>query len=208
MLPEDELDAILASGGIPGVGCRRVLCRCVTQSTLYGLSLPSAYPSPIPLWSSSSKGSRFVAKGAHDALYLAQDPNTAYMEVDRAYKKVEELEPSLVPQPAPPVILFNCRVELERVLDLTNTDVLKVLKTSEAELKVTWRLNQSRGKPIPTQILGGIVYRSGRFQAIRYHSARDPQGKCLVIFPDLVIAPSFVEVFDPFGGLVGRIPPK
>ena len=139
-------------------------------------------------------------------LYMAQDPNTAYMEVDRAYKKVEELEPASVPRPAPPVLLYNCNVELEHVLDLTNKDVQLALRTDEIELKATWRLRQSRGQPILTQSLGGIVYKSGRFQAIRYPSARDPQGMCLAVFPDLILSPSAVEVFDPSGELCGRIP--
>ena len=135
-----------------------------------------------------------------------QDISTAYLEVDRAYKRVEGLEPRAVPRLAPPVILFQVRVELDRVLDLTNEHVQAALKTDTTELIATWRLRQSRGIAVPTQNLGRHVFNGGRFQAIRYPSARDSEGKCLAVFPERVVAPSLVEVFDPYGELIGRIP--
>jgi hypothetical protein len=92
------------------------------------------------------------------------------------------------------------------VFDLTDAGIQAVLQTDAAELTATWRLKQRRNLPIPTQTLGAIAFRSGRFQALRFPSARDSRGHCLVVFPDRVTSPSYVEVFDPYGELVGRIP--
>jgi len=208
MLPDDELEVLLNAGGLPASPCRRTMYRCVEQGKLYGLNRPVPFPDPIPLYSrsSSDRGARFTARGGPDTLYMAEDITVAYLEVDRAYKKVEGLQPKVVPPMAPPVILFAIKVELERVLDLTDAGIQAALKTNVAELTATWRLKQHRKIPVPTQTLGTLIFQSGRFQALRFPSARDPRGCCLALFPDLAIAPSLVEVFDPYGELVGRIP--
>jgi hypothetical protein len=43
---------------------------------------------------------------------MAEDITTAYMEVIRAYRKVEGLQPRTVPPMAPPVLIFAVKVEL------------------------------------------------------------------------------------------------
>ena len=208
MLADDELEALLTAGTVPAARCRRAFYRCVEQGKLYGLDRPVPFPNPIPLYarSSSDRGARFTARGGPETLYMAEDITTAYREVDRTYRKVEGLEPRVVPPVAPPVILFSIQVELERVLDLGNAALQAALGTPPAELTATWRLRQSRRLPVPTQTLGQLVFASGRFQAIRYPSARDADGFCLALFPERVMAPSLVEVYDPYGELVGRLP--
>ena len=208
MLPDDELTLLLQSNTLAVSRCRRSFYRCIEQGKLYGLNQPQPFANPIPLYSrsSSQRGARFTAKGGPDTLYMAEDITTAYMEVDRAYRRVEGLEPSSVPRVAPPVVMFSITVKLERVLDLANPAVQSALQTDFSELTATWRLKQSRKQPIPTQSLGALVHASGQFQAIRYPSARDLRGCCLAVFPDRITPPSLIEVYDPYGELVGQLP--
>ena len=79
MLPADELEILLNTGGIPASRCRRTFYRCVEQGKLYGLGLPLPFPHPIPLYSRSSshRGARFTPKGGPDTLYMAEDITTA-----------------------------------------------------------------------------------------------------------------------------------
>ena len=208
MLPADELETLLNAGGVPAMRCRRPFYRCVEQGKLYGLALPAPFPNPIPLYSqnSSLRGARFTPQGGPNTLYMAEDVMTAYLEVDRAYKKVEGLEPLVVPRLAPPVILFSLKVELDQVLDISDAGIQAALQTNPAELTATWRLRQSRHLPIPTQTLGQLVFDSGRFQALRYASARAANGYCLAVFPERVVSPALVEIFDPYGELIGTLP--
>jgi len=208
MLPDDEVALLLQSKTLTVSPCRRSFYRCVEQGKLYGLNQPQPFANPIPLYSrsSSQRGARFTAKGGPDTLYMAEDITTAYMEVDRAYRRVEGLAPNSVPRVAPPVVMFSITVELERVLDLTNLTVQAALQTNITELTATWRLKQSRRQSVPTQSLGTLVHASGHFQAIRYPSARDLRGCCLAVFPDRVVSPSLIEVYDPYNELIGQLP--
>ena len=208
MLADDELETLLNGGGLPPSLCRRSFYRCVEQGKLYGFGSPTPFPNPIPLYShsSSTRGARFTPRGGPDTLYMAEDITTAYLEVDRAYKKIEGLAPKVVPRTAPPVLLFSIKVEMERVLDLGDAGIQAALQTTTAELTATWRLRQNRQLPVPTQTLGRLVFDSGRFQAIRYPSARDPDQFCLAAFPARIADPALVEVFDPYGELLGRLP--
>ena len=92
------------------------------------------------------------------------------------------------------------------MLDVTNPAVQQALGTTPVELTGHWRQARNRGQTPPTQQLGQAVYDSGLFQAIWYESARVPGTYCLAVFPDRLIAPSFLEVYDPAGNFQERIP--
>lgn len=74
-------------------------------------------------------------------------------------------------------------VELSAALDLTDPVVCNKLETTRSEIVAPWRF-RADGKTPPTHILGVEVTRSKRFSSIRYPSAANPRGKCVVVFPD------------------------
>ncbi len=207
MREADELAAALSQ--LPTRTYCRVLFRAVLQAKLYGYDRPTPYPNIIPLYSRGSvdHGGRYTPRGSMETLYMAEDPTTAYMEVDRAYKKAEGLNRDAVPPTAPPIILFQCSVYIEAILDLTLPEVQAALGTNEEELTRPWRLLQKRGGMPPTQTLGRLAFDSGRFQSIRAPSGRSRGGVCLAVFTGRITAPSFVEVYDPYGQLSARLPP-
>jgi len=114
--------------------------------------------------------------------------------------------PALLTPLRPPgaLVTYSTNVRLEQVLDLTQQAICQQLGTSSAELAEPWRYRKDRRKP-PTQRLGAEAAASGRVQAIKYRSTKGP-GDCLVIFTDALVDPAFVEVNDPGGRLVERLP--
>jgi RES domain-containing protein len=82
---------------------------------------------------------------------------------------------------------FRILYKLDTVLDLTNTDNLRLLGTSYQELTGNWReTNEEKCEIAPTQRLGLAVQRSNRFNAIKCPSAKTHIGNNynLVIFID------------------------
>ena len=81
----------------------------------------------------------------------------------------------------------------------------KRLGASLAELTGDWRFSQElylsgKGPLPPTQLLGRIAYETGRFMAIKYHSARNVRTGCgYAVFADRLNRgkASFLEVYDP-----------
>ena len=95
---------------------------------------------------------------------------------------------------------------LLNVLDLTDPSVQRAVGTTRQELTGEWRATQDSGAEAPTQILGRICYESGRIDAIRYNSSKNPpDGKCVAVFADRLAGPAYLEVFDPFGNLAQRL---
>lgn len=95
---------------------------------------------------------------------------------------------------------------LQRVLDLTQPDVLRALETSEDELGRNWRMSNARGTEATSQRLGHAAYVSDRVEAVAYRSIMWPAGTCLAIFPRRLASGSSLEVVDPDGILRERIP--
>jgi RES domain-containing protein len=95
---------------------------------------------------------------------------------------------------------------LDSVLDISKKEIQETLATTLQEIKAPWRLSQARGELVPTQTFGQAVFDSGRYQAIRYPSAKVPDKTCIVIFIERLNPPSFIEIYDPHGNLKERIP--
>lgn len=192
---------------IPGQIVESNLYRAIELETLYGFQRTPPYPGPIPLFSRGplARGARYTPIGGPASLYMAEDVATTLAEVSGISATILSLHPALAP-PTPPIVLITARVSLESVLDVTIEGVRAALGTSLTELLATWRMRQNRGQVVPTQQLGQAVFESGRFQAIRYPSHKSPGKACLVMFPDRITDPSFIEVHDPIGNLRQRIP--
>jgi hypothetical protein len=81
------------------------------------------------------------------------------------------------------------------MLDLTDPVVSNKLETPRSEIVTPWRFRADSKTP-PTHILGVEVVRSKRFSSIRYPSAANPRGKCVVVFPDQMQLAERISVLD------------
>lgn len=191
----------------PSQSLTRHFYRAADYEALHGFHRSPPYPAVRPLWGlgAPKSGARFTQLGGPSSLYIAENPVTALAEVTRVRAYILASGPSEI-GPISPIVIFSVKVHLETVLDLTLPHVQVALGTSEAELKVAWRLVQSDGRIAPTQLLGQAIFDSGRYQAIRYSSDLSPGSACLVIYEDRVRHPAYVELYDPNGNLKGRLP--
>lgn len=94
----------------------------------------------IPLYTlgPGKKGQRYSPKMGPNALYVAEDVVTAQAEYHRVLRVVLVTDPTYHVITNPTVQL-TIQVNLERVLDLTDTNVLAALGTTIDELTGPWR---------------------------------------------------------------------
>lgn len=156
---------------------------------------------PQPLWGGAAaiKGARFTPKGAFDSVYLAWDPVTALLEV----QALIAIPGGTVALRSSPWALITVDGVVSRVLDLADTSVLASLGTNRQEMTGAWVKETNP----PTQELAQAALDAGSIAAIRYGSAKDPNGQNLVVFPDRLVSPAtdYLEVFDPEGNLAQRV---
>ena len=203
MLPEAGLKAAL--GQIVPTSVHGPFSRCVAFQ--YLVSKPGG-PSvqPKPLWGlgSMAGGARFTPRGSFETVYLAEDPITALAEVSGIF--VHPQAPAVTLQ-TQPWVFVTVRGVLQSVLDLTDAGVMTAMGSNRQELTGAWRLAASGSTEAPTQLLGRVCHDSGRFDAIRFFSSKNPpSGVCLGVFPDRLSGVAFIEVFDPNGNLRQRLP--
>jgi RES domain-containing protein len=148
---------------------------------------------------SSKYGSRYIEVNGPRAVYFGEDKEVALHECIVTTGQAD-------PRRFPPHIIFSVNVALASILDLGEVSVQVRLGTSMTELVEPWRLKQARKEVVPTQILGKVIFESGRYEAIRYPSAQLPGHSCMVVFYERVVAPSLIEIVDPEGHIYERIP--
>ena len=120
----------------------------------------------------SAAGSRFSPgryhlEGGAPALYFAESPVTALVEIEQLLGS----EGAMILNRRPPMILVNVDITIppRNVLDLTTgEEVLETLGTSLQELTGSWLLEDDP----PTQRLGQAAYDSEKVVAIRYPSGK------------------------------------
>jgi RES domain-containing protein len=172
----------------------------------YFAANPNLHPVRILYgFGSPGNGQRFTPRGGMATLYFAETLATAFDEVHPEQAIIRQHDPGLV-LPVSPGGFAAIQYQLETVLDTTDPAVQQILGTDRAELIGHWRQARNRGQTPPTQRLGQAIYDSGLFQAIWYESARVPGTYCLAVFPDRLTPPSFLEVYDPNGHFLERIP--
>lgn len=142
-----------------------------------------------------------------NALYVSEEVVTAQAEYHRVLRAVLVADPTYHVI-ANPTVQLTIQVNLERVLDLTDNNVLKSLGTTFDELTGPWRKQMIKKIFCPTQVLANVVYANGNVQAMRYPSAQGNEYSNLTIWEERVQLPSFVQVRDTTGTLSARIPPK
>jgi RES domain-containing protein len=199
MHPTSSLRKLLRS--IAATSFHGALYRVVRADVLYGFSRNGPYtPRPLFNLGPARGGSRFTPKGGAPSLYLAFDMNTAMHE----YTQIAVPQPLVPLQPPGALVTFSANVHLDHVLDLTKKNIRRQVGTTLSELAEPWRYRKDRRKP-PTQRLGAAAVNSARIQAIKYRSTKET-GSCFVIFTDALVSPAFIEVNDPRGNLIGRLP--
>jgi RES domain-containing protein len=163
---------------------------------------PGMMRTPEPLWGGAARiaGARFTPKGSYSSIYMALDPITAFTEVSALIA----LPAGPVPIRSAPWVLVTVDGMLGGVLDLTDTKTLLALGTTEQEVTGTW----VTGSEPPTQILGQVAFDDGKITGIKYASAKNLDGRNLVVFSERVAGSErdYLQVFDPHGNLVQRIP--
>jgi RES domain-containing protein len=174
------------------------LFRCVSLRALLGIvkdptgKLLITRPNPDFLYAGGPVigGGRFTSKGGARSLYMGETAHTAKLEKRHAagFGTVRRKE-----QPIEVNYAFDAR--LSAVLDLTEPHVADRLETSRIEIVAAWRF-RADGKTPPTHIFGTEVIGSKRFSSIRYPSAANPRGKCIVVFPDQMRTGESVAVLD------------
>jgi RES domain-containing protein len=196
MLEGGSLRAALAE--IVPQAFQATLFRCVSLRALLGLvkdpagKLLITRPNPDFLYASGPVigGGRFTPKGGARSLYMGETAHTAKLEKRQAagFGTVRRKEQLIE-------VNYALDARLSAVLDLTERHVAERLEISNIEIVAAWRF-RADGKTPPTHILGTEVIRSKRFSSIRYPSAANPRGKCIVVFRDLIRTGESVAVLD------------
>ncbi|MBX3077114.1 RES family NAD+ phosphorylase [Candidatus Obscuribacterales bacterium] len=199
MRPEADLPAIIDA--LPLINYSAPCYRIVDFATLTGSMIPLYTLGP------GKKGQRYTPKMGPNALYVAEDVVTAQAEYHRVLRAVLVADPTYHVI-ANPTVQLTIQVNLERVLDLTDKNVLTALGTTVDELTGPWRKQMIKKLFCPTQVLANTVYANGSIQAMRYPSAQGHDYSNLIIWEERVQLPSFVQVRDTTGTLSARIPPK
>lgn len=114
---------------------QNILYRAIALEALYGFHHQPPYVTVHPLFNlgAPKNGGRFTPRGGPLSLYLAEEPETAFAEVEQLYAKLRRQNP---PQFAPvkPTVLISMNVLLDHVLDLTHPSVQSALQTNLQEL--------------------------------------------------------------------------
>jgi RES domain-containing protein len=134
-------------------------------------------------------GARWNAKGAFQALYGSLDLKTALDEVLAFHR-----EQGLPDARALPLVFVALRVELQRILDLTQGRVRQTLTVSlKRMLEEPWRELQHTGREAVTHAIGRLARAAG-FEALLVPSAVARQGRNLVLFPGQLLPGSHLEI--------------
>ena len=146
---------------------------------------------PLSALGSSISGGRYNHIGTFEILYVAPDPQTSVEETIT--------NPSFL---FPPKVMITIEVDLQRVLDFSDPEILASLDVDNMKLSLPWRKKQDIDQiEAYTQTIGRLVYESNILEGLLYPSAKVPGRYNLAIFPDLLLPGSSVKVYDPEGVL-------
>jgi RES domain-containing protein len=147
---------------------------------------------------SRKAGGRWNPKGALAALYLSATPETALAEALAHHRS------QLIPDvEASPLTLAGFRVRVQRLLNLTDRHIRRLLGVSAGQLRQPWRPLQHTGQEALTQAIGRLAHEHG-LQGLLVSSAVQRRGRNLVLFPDYLGAGDLIVVHDHKFPLVRR----
>lgn len=198
----------LATGIEKGVWYRAI------QPQFISTALATTHTKTIP--SRFNSGRLLSPPDQFRLLYLAENPILSLFEV-QALLGSPTTPGGIIPNPRRAWTILNVTVNLHAVADLTDIashHPVSGVNTSAQELTGDWRGYQLRSAftsvaaPIgsaPTQDLGYEFYRVGNFEGILAVSAKLPDQKNLIVFPDRLQPNSDVTFTDPTAGITHSI---
>jgi RES domain-containing protein len=137
-------------------------------------------------------GGRWTPPGAFRAVYASRDEATALDEA-----RQQNLRQGVPPWMALPLVLTAIEVDLEPVLDLTDSRVRRTLRVSQARLlKEPWWLLQEQRLEALNQAVGRLAREQG-FVALLTPSAARFRGINVVIYPDRIASGGRLSVVNP-----------
>jgi RES domain-containing protein len=191
MLDDDAL--ILALQGLP---------TSVLQGTTYRI-IKNKYASS-PLSSIGSlRGGRYNPPDQFEALYIADSPNNALLEIGAMIRTTQGLSGVK----CNPLLILSLDYRLNRVLNLFEDAYQSAIGTNLQELTTSWRDLNADGQMAATQKVGWAAYKMNGIEALKVPSAKIDGAYNLVIFPNKLSGNSFVKVYDEDGLIVARVPP-
>lgn len=148
-------------------------------------------------------------------LYLAENHQVALMEVG-ALLGNSWTPHKIVPSAVGTFTILSVSVNLERVVDLTNVQSQTILGTSAQEVTGDWQGYQQRSSSTgsvpaptgsaPTQEVGAALFKTlfggVKLEGFLTISAKVPDRKCLVTFPQNFDSGSHIRWDDPLTGKV------
>ena len=136
----------------------------------------------------SAVGGRWNRRGIR-AIYLSLDPITAVQESYQEFLKYGFKAADIRPR-----VMAGVKVQVKRLLDLTDPKSRRTLGFSLAELiDEDWQAIQSAGEESWTQTIGRGALLAG-FEGLIVPSARNRIGKNLVLFPVAISRSSSIEL--------------
>jgi RES domain-containing protein len=136
-------------------------------------------------------GGRWNPVGDMKVVYLSDTPETATKEALEHFRYH-----GLPISSALPKVIIAVRVRIERSLDLTDPAIAVDLPISIPELLAEdWRAMMARNVEPASQAVGWAAFAAG-FQGVRVPSRPDPMGTNLLVFPELLVKGSRLEVLN------------
>ena len=145
---------------------------------------------PLSAVGSIRTGGRYNAKGAFEALYIADTQETTLHETNAVFN----FNGKIVAKKQPPRVILSIDVTLQYVIDLRDPKVQEKLKITMSDLRAPWLLAQEEGRYIVTQDIGDVA-RACHVEALLYPSATLDGATNLVIFTDRLRKGSIIELY-------------
>jgi RES domain-containing protein len=142
-----------------------------------------------------------------EVLYVACSVEVALLEINSLIRIGPNLR-AVLPSDGYPRIIWTVDCQLMSVLDLTDINVQSALGIGLEQLKGAWLPANADGRLALTQELGLSAYGSGRFDALKYPSAkaRNPSDYNLAIFTNRLSEGCFIKVYDESNNILCQLP--
>jgi RES domain-containing protein len=152
----------------------------------------------------SRRGGRYNPPNVFEALYIADNPTNALLEVEA----LRITDQGLVGVQQKPLVILSLKYQLSVVLDLCDSNHQTAIGTTLEELTTSWRDLNIQRQISTTQHIGMVVHTMGTIQALKVPSAKINGAYNLVVFPDrlLLEKTSFISVYDPDDLIVAKLP--
>lgn len=162
--------------GLDGVIIRNVGAKYASKNSFYSGT------------GAAKTGGRWNRKGL-EAIYTSLDVETATLEAYQDFIYRGFPLTTITPR-----VTAGAKVKLSKVLDLTDSKVLKSIGFTKKELiEEDWRAIQKAGDESWTQAIGRGAYLAG-FEGLIVPSARKDDGKNIVIFPKRLAKTSKIDI--------------